>query len=303
MTNFNKFIIDNSDADIRLDCYLSNILENVSRTKIQNAIKSELVLINDKTCKPSHIIKTDDIITIDNSAFDEIEIKAENIPLEIVYDSNEFSIVNKPSGMLTHPTSTQKTGTLVNALLYKFKNNLSDLNGSFRKGIVHRLDKNTSGLLLVAKNNIAHEKLAKLIKDREIEKHYRAIVKGFLPEDITINKPIGRCKTNPTRMDVTQDGKPSLTEVSIIKQFPNATYVDINLKTGRTHQIRVHLSHIGHPVFNDTLYGFGKQKIKTEEQVLQSYKLKFINPFNNELIDIEIEPDEKINKVLKYLEQ
>lgn len=303
MTNFNKFIIDNSDADIRLDCYLSNILENVSRTKIQNAIKSELVLINDKTCKPSHILKTDDIITIDNSAFDEIEIKAENIPLEIVYDSNEFSIINKPSGMLTHPTSTQKTGTLVNALLYKFKNNLSDLNGSFRKGIVHRLDKNTSGLLLVAKNNIAHEKLAKLIKDREIEKHYRAIVKGFLPEDITINKPIGRCKTNPTRMDVTPDGKPSLTEVSIIKQFPNATYVDINLKTGRTHQIRVHLSHIGHPVFNDTLYGFGKQKIKTEEQVLQSYKLKFVNPFNNELINIEIEPDEKINKVLKYLEQ
>ena len=303
MTNFNKFIIDNSDADIRLDCYLSNLLENVSRTKIQNAIKSNLVFINDKTCKPSHIIKTDDIITIDNSAFDEIEIKAENIPLEIVYDSNEFSIVNKPSGMLTHPTSTQKTGTLVNALLYKFKNKLSDLNGSFRKGIVHRLDKNTSGLLLVAKNNIAHEKLAKLIKDREIEKHYRAIVKGFLPEDITINEPIGRCKTNPTRMDVTPDGKPSLTEVSIIKQFPNATYVDINLKTGRTHQIRVHLSHIGHPVFNDTLYGFGKQKIKTEEQVLQSYKLKFVNPFNNELINIEIEPDEKINKVLKYLEQ
>lgn len=303
MTNYNKFIIDNSDADLRIDCYLSNLLENVSRTKIQNAIKSNLVLINDKTCKPSHVIKPDDIITIDNSAFDEIEIQPENIPLEIVYDSENFAIVNKPSGMLTHPTSTQKTGTLVNALLYKFKDNLSDLNGNFRKGIVHRLDKNTSGLLLIAKNNLAHEKLAKLIKDREIEKRYRAIIKGFLPENVIINEPIGRSKTNPTRMDVTPDGKPSHTEVYIIKQFKNATYVDVNLKTGRTHQIRVHLSHIGHPVFNDTLYGFGKQKIKTDEQVLQSYKLKFINPFNDELIDVEIEPDEKINKVLKYLEQ
>lgn len=303
MTNYNKFIIDNSDADLRIDCYLSNLLENVSRTKIQNAIKTGQVFINDKTCKPSHVIKPEDIITIDDSSFDEIEIQPEKLSLEIVYDSENFAIVNKPSGMLTHPTSTQKTGTLVNALLYRYKDNLSDLNGSFRKGIVHRLDKNTSGLLLVAKNNLAHEKLAKLIKDRDIEKRYRAIVKGFLPENVTINEPIGRSKTNPTRMDVTTDGKPSLTEVYIIKQFKNATYVDVNLKTGRTHQIRVHLSHIGHPVFNDTLYGFGKQKIKTDEQVLQSYKLKFINPFNNELVDVEIEPDEKIKKVLKYLEQ
>lgn len=303
MTNFNKFIIDNSDADIRLDCYLSNLLENVSRTKIQNAIKSNLVFVNDKTCKPSHLIKTDDIVTIKDSAFNEIDIQPENIPLEIVYNSDDFAIVNKPSGMLTHPTSTQKTGTLVNALLYKFKNNLSNLNGNFRKGIVHRLDKNTSGLILVAKNNLAHEKLAQLIKDRNIEKRYRAIIKGFLPENITINEPIGRSKTNPTKMDVTPDGKPSLTEVYIIKQFKDATYIDVNLKTGRTHQIRVHLSHIGHPIFNDTLYGFGKQKIKTEEQVLQSYKLKFINPFNNELIDVKIEPDEKIKKILKYLEQ
>ena len=136
-----------------------------------------------------------------------------------------------------------------------------------------------------------------MIKDRTIEKHYRAIVKGLLTEDRIINEPIGRNKSQPNKMCVTPDGKPSLTEVHILKQFDDATYLDVNLKTGRTHQIRVHLSYINHPVYNDTLYGFGKMKIKTEEQVLQSYKLKFINPFNNQLIDIEIEPDEKINKV------
>lgn len=298
----NKFIIDETDANIRIDAYLANILENVSRTRIQNIIKSNNILINNKTCKPSQILKPDDIITYEQSAFDEIQIEPENIALDIVYENANFVIVNKPSGMLTHPTSTQKTGTLVNALLYKYKNNLSNINGNFRQGIIHRLDKNTSGLLLIAKNNDAHEKLAQMIKDRTIEKRYRAIVKGVIQENITINEPIGRNKTNPTKMDVTSDGKPSLTEVFILKQFQDTTYIDINLKTGRTHQIRVHLSHIGHPVYNDTLYGFGKQKIKTEEQVLQSYKLKFINPFDNKLIEVEIQPDEKIKKVLKYLE-
>lgn len=298
----NKFIIDETDANIRIDAYLANILENVSRTRIQNIIKSNNILINNKTCKPSQILKPDDIITYEQSAFDEIQIEPENIALDIVYEHANFVIVNKPSGMLTHPTSTQKTGTLVNALLYKYKNNLSNINGNFRQGIIHRLDKNTSGLLLIAKNNDAHEKLAQMIKDRTIEKRYRAIVKGVIQENITINEPIGRNKTNPTKMDVTPNGKPSLTEVFILKQFHDTTYIDINLKTGRTHQIRVHLSHIGHPVYNDTLYGFGKQKIKTEEQVLQSYKLKFINPFDNKLIEIEIQPDEKIKKVLKYLE-
>lgn len=298
----NKFIIDEADANTRIDNYLTNILDNISRTKIQNSIKSKMILLNNNTCKPSQVLKTDDIITYENSVFEEVHITPENIQLDIVYENENFLIVNKPSGMLTHPTSTQKTGTLVNALLYKYNNNLSTLSGNLRPGIIHRLDKNTSGLLLIAKNNSAHEKLAQMIKDRNIEKRYRAIVKGLLQENIIINEPIGRNKTNPTKMAVVSDGKPSLTEITILKQFHDSTYIDVNLKTGRTHQIRVHLSHIGHPIFNDTLYGFGKQKIKTEEQVLQSYKLKFINPFDNQLLEIEIEPDEKIKKVLKYIE-
>lgn len=145
-----KFIVDNSDANIRIDAYLANILDGVSRSKIQNIIKSQNILINEKTCKPSQTLKPDDIITFDDSVFEEIKIEPENIPLDIVYENENFAIINKPSGMLTHPTSTQKTGTLVNALLSKYST-LSDLNGQFRKGIIHRLDKNTSGLLLIAK--------------------------------------------------------------------------------------------------------------------------------------------------------
>ena len=298
----NKFIIDDTESNIRIDSYLANLLEGFSRTKIQSLIKSNNVLINDKPCKPSQIIKQDDIVTCDTTILEDITPIAQDLDIEIVYNDENIAIVNKPSGMLTHPTSTQKTDTLVNALLHKFNGQLSDINGKFRAGIVHRLDKNTSGLLIIAKNNIAHTKIAQMIKDREIEKRYRAIVKGVIEQNIIVNEPIGRSKTNPTKMDVTPDGKPSLTEVYLLKQFKDATYLDINLKTGRTHQIRVHLSHIGHPIFNDTLYGFGKQKIKTDEQVLQSYKLKFTNPFSDEIIDIEIEPDEKINRVLKYLE-
>lgn len=302
MQNFNSIIVDETDSNIRIDSFLTNILDNYSRTKVQNIIKNKEVFINNASCKPSQIIKTDDIITFNLESLREINIESENIPLNIIYETAEFAIINKPSGILTHPTSIHKSGTLVNALLYHFHENLSDLNGKFRSGIIHRLDKNTSGLLIIAKNNIAHEKLAEMIKNREIEKHYRAIVKGIITEDLVINAPIGRSKTNPTKMAVVPNGKPSLSEITVIKQFDNATYIDINLKTGRTHQIRVHLSHIGHPVFNDTLYGFGKQKIKTEEQVLQAYKLKFINPFNNQLINIEIEEDAKIKKVLNYLE-
>ena len=295
------FIIDETEAGIRVDLYLSQLFEDVSRTKIQNLIKSNQVLINHKSCKPSQIINTDDEVTCDLSDITQIQILPENIPIDIVYEDENIAIVNKPSGMLTHPTSKERKNTLVNALLWKYGENLSDINGEYRRGIIHRLDRNTSGLLIVAKNNNAHTKIAEMIKARNIEKRYLAIVKGILNSNIIINEPIGRSKTQPNKMMVRPDGKPSLTEVTIIEQLNDATYLDVNLKTGRTHQIRVHLAHIGHPIFNDTLYGFGKMKIKTEEQILQSYKLRFENPFNGKLIDIEIKPDEKIKKILQYL--
>lgn len=294
------FKVDESDSDMRIDAYLSGVFSNISRTKLQTYIKNELIRVNEKAVKPSYITRTDDEIICKFEDIDNIIIEPENTNIEIVYEDDNIAVINKPSGMLTHPTSIEKSGTLVNALLYRFKK-LSDINGIYRPGIIHRLDRNTSGLLIIAKNNEAHEKYAQMIKDREVEKHYRAIVKGRVEENLVINEPIGRSKSHPNKMCVTPDGKPSLTEISVIEQFNNFSYLDVNLKTGRTHQIRVHLSYIGHPVFNDTLYGFGKIKIRTDEQVLQSYKLKFVNPFNNQLIDLQIDEDDKIKKVLNYL--
>lgn len=297
------YIADENDDGKRLDSRISEILEGISRSKIQTQIKSGKVLVNGEVKKASYQIKENDKIEITPiEDTEKIKIEPENIPLEIVYEDEDMCVVNKPSGMLTHPTNNEKSGTLVNALLYKFGQNLSDINGEFRRGILHRLDRNTSGLLMIAKNNKIHEYLANEIKEHHITKRYRAIVKGVIEKDEEINLPIGRNPKQPHKMMVTPDGKESRTIVKVIKRFKEATAVELTLITGRTHQIRVHMSHIGHPVYNDTLYGAGKGKVTTEEQVLQSFYLRFTKPNNNEIITLEIPPDEKYNKVLRYFE-
>lgn len=294
--------IDENDENKRLDSYLSEITPDLSRSKIQNFIKSGNVRINDTTKKPSYILKENDKIDFDIPEEEKLEIKPQDIPIEIVYEDENMLVVNKPSGMLTHPTTIERENTLVNALLYKFNNNLSDINGEFRRGILHRLDRNTSGLLMIAKNNKAHEFLAEQIKNHTITKKYRAIVKGVIKEDeFEINSPIGRNPNQPHKMITREDGKQSRTIVKVLERFKEHTYVELTLITGRTHQIRVHMKSINHPVYNDTLYGAGQGKVKTDEQVLQSYYLRFTKPFGNEIIELQIGPDEKINKVLKYL--
>lgn len=294
--------IDENDENKRLDSYLSEITPDLSRSKIQNFIKSGNVKINDSIKKPSYILKENDKIDFEIPEEEKLEIKPQNIPIEIVYEDENMLVVNKPSGMLTHPTTIERENTLVNALLYKFNNNLSDINGEFRRGILHRLDRNTSGLLMIAKNNKAHEFLAEQIKNHTITKKYRAIVKGIIKEDeFEINSPIGRNPNQPHKMMTRDDGKPSRTIVKVLERFKEYTYIELTLITGRTHQIRVHMKSINHPVYNDTLYGAGQGKVKTDEQVLQSYYLRFTKPFGNEIIELQIEPDEKINKVLKYL--
>lgn len=295
--------IDENDENKRLDSYLSEITPDLSRSKIQNFIKSGNVKINDSIKKPSYILKENDKIDFEIPEEEEkLEIKPQDIPIEIVYEDENMLVVNKPSGMLTHPTTIERENTLVNALLYKFNNNLSDINGEFRRGILHRLDRNTSGLLMIAKNNKAHEFLAEQIKNHTITKKYRAIVKGVIKEDeFEINSPIGRNPNQPHKMMTRDDGKPSRTIVKVLERFKEYTYIELTLITGRTHQIRVHMKSINHPVYNDTLYGAGQGKVKTDEQVLQSYYLRFTKPFGNEIIELQIEPDEKINKVLKYL--
>lgn len=294
------FFVDENDEDKRLDSYLSEITPDLSRSKIQNAIKSGCVKVNETIKKPSYILKENDKIEFEITEKEDLSIPAQNIPLDIVYEDENMLVVNKPSGMLTHPTTIEKENTLVNALLYKFGNNLSDINGEFRRGILHRLDRNTSGLLMVAKNNKAHEFLANQIKEHSIIKKYRAVVKGIITEnEFEIDKPIGRNPNQPHKMMVREDGKPSKTLVKVIERFKEHSFVKLTLITGRTHQIRVHMSHIKHPVYNDTLYGAGSGKVKTQEQVLQSYYLSFTKPFGDEIIELEIEPDEKISKVLK----
>lgn len=287
----------------RLDNFLKGILSDFSRSKIQTFIKDGHILINDTVKKASYQLKENDKISIELPSEQEITIRPQDIPLDIIYEDENMLVVNKPSGMLTHPTALERENTLVNALLYKYAESLSDINGEFRRGILHRLDRNTSGLLMIAKNNEAHEFLAEQIKNHTVVKKYRAVLKGDYPKDVDeIELPIGRNPNQPHKMMVRDDGKESKTLLKVLKRFGEATYVELTLITGRTHQIRVHTTYMNHPVYNDTLYGAGKGKVTTQEQVLQSYYLRFTKPFSDEIIELEIEPDEKVAKVLKYFE-
>lgn len=293
---------DDNNEDIRLDTYLTEVLNNFSRTKIQNLIKNKLVKINGQDKKSSYILRDGDRIDFELPPEDIVKIQPQNIPLDIIWEDENMLVVNKPAGMLTHPTSLEKEGTLVNALMHKYGDNLSDINGEFRRGIVHRLDRNTSGLLMIAKNNRTHEYLAQEIKDHKITKKYRTIVNGIYEKDEdVINLPVGRNPKQPHKMAVVADGKKSITLVKVVERFKDYTYLELTLVTGRTHQIRVHLSSLHHPVFNDTLYGAKQEKVSTEEQVLQSYFLRFTKPFSDEIIELEIEPDEDFKKVLRYI--
>ena len=296
--------IDENDENTRLDNCLAAMFQDISRSKIQNYIKEGKILVNNSIKKPAYTLKEGDKIEFDKLENEEIKIEPQNIPLDIAYEDDNMLVVNKPSGMLTHPTSTERENTLVNALLYKYGENLSDINGEFRRGIVHRLDRNTSGLLMIAKNNTTHEFLAQQIKNRAITKKYRAILKGnYNRDEDRIELPIGRHPKQPHKMAVVpvkDGGKESITLLKILERFKEATYVELTLITGRTHQIRVHMSYMKHPVYNDTLYGAGEGRVKTQEQVLQSYYLRFTKPVTGEIIELEIEPDEKISKVLNY---
>lgn len=303
MTKKYVFNIEDENTFKRLDLFLSE--QNIfnSRNMVQNLIKKKQVLVNGREEKSSYKICENDEITVFLEEEVSFIIKPENIFVETVYEDNDILVVNKPKNMLTHPTTKETSGTLVNALLYKYGyEGLSDTNGVMRPGIVHRLDRNTSGLLMIAKNNSSHEFLTKQIKDKTAIRQYLAIVKGnFEQETGTIDLPISRSIKNPEKMAVLENGKPSITKYRVIEDFKGYSFVELTLLTGRTHQIRVHMSHIGHPIINDSLYNKEKFKIKTIEQVLQAYKLQFTTMNNNDIINLEINIDDEIEKILKYL--
>ncbi|MBQ7450781.1 RluA family pseudouridine synthase [bacterium] len=287
-------------SDLRLDVFLSEILTEFSRSKNQQLIKDGFVKVNGKKGKASYIVQIGDKIEVEMPEIKEIELIPEPVKLDIRYEDNDILVINKPKNMLTHPTEQETEGTLVNALLYNFKT-LSDINGKMRPGIVHRLDRDTSGLIFVAKTNKGHLYLEKQIKEKTAIREYYAVVKGYMKEpNGVINLPIDRNPKNPTKMAVVEGGKPSVTKYETIETFKGYSLLKLTLLTGRTHQIRVHLSHLKHPIVNDTLYGGEKLKINTTNQVLQAFHLNFTN-LQGKNIDIKIDFDEDLSKTIKYL--
>lgn len=295
--------IETSNEGKRLDLVLSALNSEVSRSKISDMIKNGQVLVNGKPSKASYKLKIGDNVDYSVLEDEDIFVEAEDIPLDIRYEDENMLVVNKPVDMLTHPTSKEMHGTLVNALLNKYGyGGLSTLNGRLRPGIVHRLDRNTSGLLMIAKNDMAHEYLCEQIKNKTAVRKYLAVVSGnFSEAEGTVDAPIARHKTKCEKFTVSEDGKPSVTHFKVLERFKHYTLLELQLETGRTHQIRVHMAHIGHPIVNDTLYGGEKIKVKTTEQVLQAYKLSFTPPQKDCVVDIEIPSDDDVTKVLNKL--
>ena len=303
MTKKYVFSVQSLSQPLRLDAFLSKQNEFSSRSQVQNLIKKGQVFVNAQPVKASSLVKNDDEISVELSDEFNVIIQPENIPLNVVWEDDDILVVNKPKNMITHPTVKETTGTLVNALLNRYGyEGLSDLNGVMRPGIVHRLDRNTSGLLMIAKNNKAHEFLSEQIKTKSAIRKYLAVVHGnFDSEEGTVNAPILRHPTKPEKMSVVEGGKPSVTHFKVLEQFKGFSFLELQLETGRTHQIRVHMNYIGHPIVNDTLYAKIPFKVKTTEQVLQSYSLKFATLKSDDIIELEIEQDEDVQKVLKYL--
>lgn len=282
-----KIYVEESN-DLRLDQYLSEYFEDISRSKLSKLIKNNEITINGNFEKPSYIVKENDLLDINLDSLKLKPIEAEDLEIEIVYRDEDIAIINKPCGIISHPTNTIRTNTVVNFLLSKF-NNLSCLNGDERPGIVHRLDKDTSGLMIVALTDKAMIKLKEIFKHRLISKKYRAIVfHKFNNIEGTINEPIGRSIKNRKLMTVTSTGKDAKTTYKILEQNAKFAYLDINLHTGRTHQIRVHLSHINHPILGDVDYGNISSKYNVDCQLLQAYSLEFNHPITNKEIKIEI---------------
>lgn len=291
-----KIIVEDLNG-MRIDTFLAGKLD-ISRSKIQKLIKDEKILVNERVVSSSYKVELDDVITINDEMNYTIDIKGEDIPLDVVYENDDLLVINKKSGMVVHPAPGNYTGTLVNALIGKF--NLS--NDEIRPGIVHRLDKDTSGLMLVAKNDWAHEKLASMIKDRTVKRTYLALVEGVINHETgTIDAPIGRCLDNREKMMVTElNSKDAITNFRVLKRFNKYTLIECQLETGRTHQIRVHMAYINHPVVNDPVYG---KKVSNNDfgQLLHSTKISFPNPRDGEILTFSHDAPKEFYEIMNSL--
>ena len=297
-----KELIVESEEQKRIDAYISENTE-YSRTAVQRLIEEEKITVNGKKEKASYKVQNGDKIEIEEEPAKEIELKAQDIPVEILYEDDDIIVVNKPKGMVVHPANGNPDGTLVNAVMAICKDSLSGIGGEIRPGIVHRLDKNTSGAIIIAKNDKAHINLSEQLKNHEIKKTYIALVRGVVKENnATINMPIGRSKKDRKKMDVDKNGKEATTHFKVLKRYKDCTLLEINIETGRTHQIRVHLSHIGYPIIGDEVYSNGKNKWNIEGQCLHAKSLDFKHPITGKNMHIEAPIPEYFENIIKELD-
>ena len=294
----NRYVVKNEDIGLRLDKFLATLL-NLSRTKIQSLFEENKVLVDGKVVKES--LKLKEGMVIETAEYEPIDttIKPENIDLDIRYEDDDVVVINKPIGMVVHPANGHYEGTLVNSLIYHFQN-LANASSNIRPGIVHRIDKETSGLLMVAKNDYALESLSKQLKDKTAYRRYIALIHGELPhKEATIIAPIGRNKSDRKKMTITSSGKESTTHIKVLERFPNYTLVECLLETGRTHQIRVHLNYIKFPIVGDIIYG--PKKVAYPYQLLHATTLAFIHPRTNKEVKVEAPLPDYFEKALENL--
>lgn len=297
-----EYIVSQEEKGKRLDTYIPSVDTDITRTSAQRLIEDGNILVNGKNAKVSYKIQENDKISVEIPEPKQIELKAQNIPIEIIYEDSDIIVVNKPKGMVVHPANGNPDGTLVNAIMAICKDSLSGIGGEIRPGIVHRIDKDTSGLLIVAKNDNAHVKMSEQIKNHEVKKTYIALVRGVFKEnEATIDMPIGRSTSDRKKMAVNKNGKNAITHIKVLKRFDKYTLLKVNIETGRTHQIRVHLSHIGYPIVGDYTYSNGKNEFDVIGQCLHAQKLEFKHPITQKDMCLEAELPQYFKDILDKL--
>ena len=302
MTKY-TFVIEEENVDERIDKFIASNLNDISRSYVQKLITDSCVLVNEKSCKANYKLSLNDMIVVNIPDLVPLEIKAENIPLDIVFEDDDIVIVNKPKGMVVHPAPGHYTNTLVNALMYHCKDNLSGINGVLRPGIVHRIDMDTTGLLVVCKNDYAHNFIAKQISEHTVTRKYQAIVyNNFQNDEGTINAPIGRHPVDRKRMAIDKNNKrEAITHYKVLENLNKFAHIECRLETGRTHQIRVHMSSINHPLLGDETYTNAKSPFNLQGQTLHEKTLGFIHPRTNDYIEFDSELPEYFKNLLNKL--
>lgn len=290
---------EKDEAGKRIDVYISQYRDDLSRSQVQKLITDGKVTVNGKNIKSNYRLREKDIIDIEIPDPEPLDIEAEDISLNILYEDSDVIVIDKPQGMVVHPAPGHYSGTVVNALMYHCKDSLSGINGCMRPGIVHRIDMNTSGIIVAAKSDAAHKSLAVQFAEHSINRRYRAIVVGNIKEDtLTVDKPIGRNPKDRKKMAIVEGGKRAVTHFTVLERFGRYTYIEASLETGRTHQIRVHMAYSGHPLLGDNIYGSEKQPYKLMGQVLHAGLLGFVHPTTGEYMEFRSEVPEYFNKLL-----